>query len=147
MGLVVGFVLRGQFQNRKMIPFVLGFLPWLVHILYVVMYVQRSEVDVSNLLLIFLSISVLIAVGVFWVGLRSLQRGGRTIVFTPLLLVGLYGLGPLLWFSSVLRAEAIGTDSIPTVMLVGGALFVTSMLFVFSLNLFRRGSRASRGKS
>jgi hypothetical protein len=146
LGLVVGIVLRSQFKGRAWIPFVLSFTPWLVHMLYVIWYTLGNTDLLNTSLLIFVLLSLLVAIGVMWVGYRSLQRNGTTVLLTPILQALIYGLGPLFWFMTVLREQEIAMDSIPAAMFVGGTLFVSSMLLSFRFKLPSPGKLIFKGK-
>lgn len=141
LGAVTGLVLRGQFRERVMIPFALSFLPFAVHLFYLV-YRTGGAVTQGQLAL-FIGISLFLAVAVFWVGLRSAERGGNSVVALPALLALVYGAGPLLWYSSLQRQAEWGVDSIPNVLYVGGTMFVVVMLLVFKAR-FGSGNRVQR---
>lgn len=144
LGLVLGAVLRVQFRGRALLPFMLSFVPWLVHVVYVVLYTQRNAVSLQSQLLMFVGVSTFLALGVFWAGFRSVQRGGNSVVYLPALLALFYAL-PLFWYSSVLRTENIGMDSIPVIMFVGGIMFVVSMMIAFRVGA--SGIRALRNNA
>ena len=85
MGFALGLVARGLFRDRlKLIPFALTFLPWLIHLLYLID--KFSLVLMQTQLLIFVGVSVALALLVFWVGFRSIGRRGRSLSLLPILL-------------------------------------------------------------
>ena len=144
LGLITGFVLRAQFRGNVSVPFYLSFAPFVAHLLYITLKVQQAGAVAANQLLLFLGISAFLGLAVFWVGFRSLQRGGNSLIFLPGLLGIMYGVGPLLWLASLERAADRGFDSLPNILLAGGTMFVVSMLLVFKVGALGGGGRVQR---
>ena len=143
MGLVTGFVLRSQFRRNVVVPFVLSFVPFSVHLIYTLVRVQQAGAVAPGQLLLFLAVSLFLGLAVFWVGFRSVQRESLSVVFLPALLAGIYA-APLFWLASLQRAANVGTDSLPNILLIGGTMFVVSMLVVVKLGGGGRVQRPRR---
>ena len=142
-GLVVGFILRQQLGEKRLnLVYSLSLLPWLGHLGYLVVYTLEHSQTLNLELMVLAGVSALLVVSGFVVGLRFTRSRPQRLAFVPVLLALLYAL-PLIWFSAVLRAQSIGMGAISTAVLGGAALFVGSILAVYTVGISRRGSTES----
>ncbi len=145
MGFALGLVARGLFRDRlKLIPFALTFLPWLIHLLYLI---DLFALTISQTqLMLFVGVSVAIALLVFWVGFRSIGRRGRSLSLLPILLAVLYNLGPVNWLSEVVN-QSLGLSYVPTLLFIAGTLMVFSLLFSYHLPEIKFKAKARAKKA
>lgn len=138
LGLIVGFVLRGQLGARRLgLVYSLSLLPWLGHLAYVAFYtLERSNALGMQLIILAISSAVLALVS-FWSGRRFAWTRPSRLALVPIGIALLYAV-PLIWYGMALRAQSIGMDSIPAAILAGATLFVSSILSVFTLGLKRQ---------
>ena len=135
MGFALGLVARGLCKDRlKLIPFAFSFLPWLIHLLYLIKIF--AVVLNQTQLIIFVGSSVAIALFVFWVGLRSIGRAGRSLSLLPILLFFFYGFGPVSWLPQFVGQD-LALSYVPTLLLAAGTLSAFSMLFSYHLPTFK----------
>ena len=147
IGLAFGFVTRGQLKERfAYLPFMVGFLPVLVHIY--LSYQQAITIPIeSNQVFLFLGTSLILVALVFWVGWRSLKRQGQSLFLLPILLAVSYVLAPLTWLVSASEAFDLGMTAIPTLLFFGATLFSSSLLWSFNVTLPRLPKRKARTKT
>ena len=139
-GLVVGFILRQQLGKKRLnLVYSLSLLPWLGHLGYLVVYTLEHSQTLNTELMILAGVSALLVIPGFVIGLRFIRSRPQRLAFVPVILALLYGL-PLIWFSAALRAQSISLGAISTAVLGGAALFVGSMLAVFTVGIQRSSS-------
>lgn len=132
LGLVVGFILRRRVPGQLSLLLGVSALPVLAHAGYIIMYTLSERaagtLGVQLGILVVLSIMLVALSLLTW---RFVRESPARAPLIPLALTALYAL-PLLWFSTVLRTQAIGLDAIPTVVLVCATLFMSSVLFAYT---------------
>lgn len=144
LGLIVGFILRRQLGAQRLgLVYSLSLLPWLSHMAYIIFYALERSGDLGTEIIIFAVSSAVLALVGFWSGRRFAWAQPSRLSLVPIGIALIYAV-PLIWFRIALRAQSIGMDAIPTAVLVGATLFVSSVLAVFTVGLRRRGFSPGR---
>ena len=134
LGLIVGLVVRIGFRrDRRQLLLMLSFLPWLLHLLYLLGVVLRRSALAPAAVLGFAAVALMLGVAVLIVVLGWRGRP-MLLALAPLLLAALYLVGPVWWLSGALGRAGSGFDVIPTVIFAAATLFMGSFLSVY---LFR----------
>ena len=131
LGFVLGIVLRRQLRRRSpLLIFGLSLFPALGHFIYIAFYTLRNTGDLGLQLGVFGLLAALVVTLIVWGGGRYLRGKPSRTALLPLGVSLAYTL-PLMWFSSALRAQQIGLDAIPSVVLAAATLFASSTLFSY----------------
>jgi len=131
LGFVLGVVLRRQVRRGRPL-LVLGFslFPVVGHFIYLAVYTLRNTGALTLQLSLFGLLAAVLVALVVWSGRRAFLARPSLTALLPIGASLAYTL-PLFWFSSTLRAQQIGMDAIPSVVLAAATLFASSTLFSY----------------
>lgn len=135
LGFAFGLVAKTQLKGPyRIIPLIISLAPLMAHFAY--SYQRTTEISQDETQLALYVGSSLVLLGmVFWVGWQSLQRKGASLMLLPLVMAAIYSFGPLTWLMNATDVVNIGLNSVPTRLFYAATLFVSSLLFAFTLNL------------
>jgi len=132
-GLLVGAVLRVVLGRGRFAALLVGALtvPWVLHAGYVAVQAAAHGAAWWGVLA-FLAVGAALAVAALLLARRWLQPHGLWAALLPALLAAVYGLGPFLVMSVLLRRSGIDLDVVPTATYLGTSLFAAAALLPFA---------------
>ncbi len=131
-GLIAGLILRVVVKGRYLRSLMLvGMVPWLVHMLVVVIAALSNRAPVGGVLVFAAAGFTLATVGT-WFGWRQATKRAWLMALTPLLVALAYLALPVLVFGLWLNRLSIPLDSFVAVVYMWGSLFATSALLVLA---------------
>jgi hypothetical protein len=141
IGLIAGLILRAKVKNLFALV-LLSFLPWLIHLVYVVISVlgipllQLGLFVLSNLLILILLVTLC------W---PALKKRNLWTALLPVLQGFIYSLS-LLWFVRVTALDGLGLNSLSWVTYAGAALAMGGLLlgYMFRVPVPKLGSLMKR---
>jgi hypothetical protein len=143
IGLVIGLFLRARVKKLYLM-ITLGFLPWVIHLAYIVISVW--DIPLMHLGL-FLVGNVLVLLSILGLAWTPIKRRSLWIALLPTLQGFIYSLS-LLWFIRILSIDGLGLNSLSWVVYASAALAMSGMLlgYMFHIPLPKLGSLIKRSK-
>ena len=141
IGIIFGLFLRTRVKNQIFL-FILGFLPWLIHILYITL----SVLSIPTLqLILFIAGNLLVLAGILAMSWRYLKQRKLWASTFPVIQGFIYSLS-LLWFVRIIAIESLGLNSLSWVGYAGAVLLMSGVLFgyLFRLPRIKLGSLVRR---
>jgi hypothetical protein len=141
LGLMVGLVLRSRLKNSLALV-MLSFLPWLIHMLYVVISVLGIPLLEVGL---FVGINITILLILLALAWRPLKAHRLWVALLPALQGFLYSLS-LLWFIRIIAIEGLGLNSLSWIVYAGSAIAMSGLLlgYLFRIPVPKLGSLMKR---
>jgi hypothetical protein len=130
LGLLIGLFLRTRKNQSLGWLLALGFVPWLLHQLYLLLTLELMLPTTQ--LALFLGSSVVFTVIAAVIAWFYIKKRSLVLAAIPLLHGFAYSL-LLLWLSRITQTDGLGLNTVSWVVFASGILFITSLLFSYLL--------------